>query len=297
MHIIFPKHPLEKAIDLDFQKEAAAAKRADFKTAYIDIESLEAGNIVQALRAIPQQTNTTLALYRGWMLRTQEYALLSSGLSGKNIKLLTKPEEYENAHHLPNTYDLLKHVSPKAAIVDLPAKLNTNNDFTSIHNALLVFNSKPLVIKDFVKSRKHDWENACFIREANDQQEVERVTRNFVRGQGTTFTGGLVYREWLPLEKSLAQISEAREFRAFILYGKVLCLGQRHTGVDLGEQPPINQFAGELQSIPSPFFTIDFAKVVDGPWIVIEIGDGAVSEIPESINLQEFYHRLAESLS
>jgi hypothetical protein len=293
MYTIFPKSPLAKTIDPDFQEEAQAAKNSDFTPAYIDLDLLQSGDVDAATQTITKsQTETiTKALYRGWMLRTEQYQAFSENLNEKNIHLLTQPEDYEHLHHLPNTLEIFQNASPQTIISKRPENLESANSFEKIHHDLAIFGTKPIIVKDYVKSRKWDWENACYIRAANDRQEVERVTRNFLIGQGSLFTGGLVYREWLPLEKATPS-SDVYEYRAFIFQQRIISLAPRTTE-NITDKPCLSDFHENIQRISSPFFTVDFAKVIDRNWIVLEVGDGGVSEIPKSVNVQEFYRMIA----
>jgi hypothetical protein len=47
----------------------------------------------------------------------------------------------------------------------------------------------------FVKSRKHEWTDACFIPSAADRSAVERVVNRFLELQGEELAGGLVFFE------------------------------------------------------------------------------------------------------
>jgi hypothetical protein len=44
------------------------------------------------------------------------------------------------------------------------------------------------------------------------------------------------------------------------------------------------------------FFTMDIAKVENGSWVIIELGDGQVSGLPDNADLYEFYYRLKTRL-
>src|SRR5450432_3294033 len=57
------------------------------------------------------------------------------------------------------------------------------------------FGEKPIIVKDYVKSRKHEWNEACYIPCASDRQAVERVVMGFLHLQGEDLNEGLVFRE------------------------------------------------------------------------------------------------------
>ncbi|HEY3063178.1 MAG TPA: ATP-grasp domain-containing protein [Chloroflexota bacterium] len=46
-----------------------------------------------------------------------------------------------------------------------------------------------------MKSRKHEWNEACFIPSAADRAGAERVVKRFVELQGDDLAQGLVFRE------------------------------------------------------------------------------------------------------
>jgi len=70
-----------------------------------------------------------------------------------------------------------------------------------VMDLLTIFGSAPVVLKDFVKSRKHEWEAACFIPSPAERSGVERVVHRFLELQGTDLAGGLVFREFVESEK------------------------------------------------------------------------------------------------
>nr|WP_237691075.1 ATP-grasp domain-containing protein [Paenibacillus caui] len=84
-----------------------------------------------------------------------------------------------------------------------------------------IFKNKPVIVKDYVKSRKHEWEEACYIPDASDKQRVEMVLRNFIDRQGSELNGGIEIREFVSLEhltkhpKSGMPLSN--EYRLFFL--------------------------------------------------------------------------------
>ncbi len=53
---------------------------------------------------------------------------------------------------------------------------------------------------DIVKSRKHEWDEACFIPAADDKSAVEQVVSRFVELQGDDLAGGLAFREFVELD-------------------------------------------------------------------------------------------------
>src|SRR5215213_6453612 len=95
---------------------------------------------------------------------------------------------------------------------------------------LLPFGDAPLVLKDYVKSQKHAWAEACFIPSAADRGSVERVVRRFIELQDAELTGGLVFREYVQLRQigthSRSGMPLTREYRLFFLDGTLLQLAE-----------------------------------------------------------------------
>ena len=83
------------------------------------------------------------------------------------------------------------------------------------------FGSAAVVVKDFVKSRKHEWAEACFIPSASDRAAVERVVRRFLELQGDDLSEGLVFREFADFEPlgrhPKSGMPLTKEFRLFFL--------------------------------------------------------------------------------
>lgn len=53
-------------------------------------------------------------------------------------------------------------------------------------------------MKDFVKSRKHDWHEACYVPELADGEQLASVVGRFMELQGAHLSGGLVLRSFEP---------------------------------------------------------------------------------------------------
>lgn len=73
--------------------------------------------------------------------------------------------------------------------------------------------------------------------------------------------------------------------------------GRYWDSIDYSDEHPVESFERRARAIPSRFFSMDIAKTTAGEWIVMEIGDGQVSGLPEAISPDTFYWRLAEHLA
>ena len=85
----------------------------------------------------------------------------------------------------------------------------------------------------------------------------------------------------------------SREFRLVFLDGEVLSASRYWDSGDYaGETPPIEKFTAIARTIPSRFFTMDVAKLKSGDWLIIELGDAQVAELPPDTDVPTFYAEL-----
>lgn len=155
-------------------------------------------------------------------------------------------------------------------------------------------------MKDYVKSEKHHWKNACFIPNASDTDQAFEVAKNFLKLRGPDLEGGLVFRKFMQFRKlglhPKSGMPLTEEFRAFVLDGKIICVINYWEEIDYPESPPnIAMLLPMVASIPSRFFTVDFARLENGDWMVVELGDGQVAGLPETANVRAFYRALLTS--
>ncbi len=54
------------------------------------------------------------------------------------------------------------------------------------------------MLRDFVKSAKHEWASACYIPNVQDRESAGAVARRFLEVRGDAFSGGFVVREFEP---------------------------------------------------------------------------------------------------
>lgn len=284
MLLIFPSQAFEgHKVDEDFLSEFRAAKEAGFETALYSLEE----------KRLLTRGVAGHALYRGWMMTTGEYADFFVDLKGLGVELLTTPEQYELCHHLPAWYSSLREFTP------------TSVWFTGPHYQLddlkAVFEQGPLVLKDYVKSCKHYWDEACFIPEL-EASTVDRVVAKFLELRGDYLQGGLVFRRFLSLMEAGQHPDSGMpltlELRYFVANSRVIsCENYWAQGEYRSFAPPRAEWlSGIIKKIPSPFFTLDVACDKQGRWWVIEVGDGQVSGLPSLEFAESFYSGLRSSI-
>jgi len=300
--ILFPADPLDRSkVDSAFKAEAEAARFVGCSIAFVDIdhdpldEDLEADTIGEP------------TIYRGWMLTPTRYQWLYETLWERGFRLINSPDEYRYCHELPQWYDDFKGATPSSKWFKPDPE--TGFDLPQIaRRAHCQLGSGPYVIKDFVKSRKHEWEEACFIR---DGEAIEGVTRRFLELQGDDLAGGLVYRKFVPLkqvgEHPKSGLPIYNEVRTWTFCGAPLT-SHTYWGPDEGGADiimprgliDIVDLSGKGSAkqplmdwrVKSNFFTMDLAQHEHGRWVVIELGDGQVSGLPPHADAKEFYRRL-----
>ena len=297
--VIFPSVPFgPREIDPDFETEQAAAKRAGFTTALVDHTRLMAGDVAVSVARVPERAGA--AVYRGWVLTPHQYSAMHAVLAARETRLLNSPEAYRTCHYLPESYPFIAEHTPKS--VWFPHERACELPLETVRAAIAPFGEGPLLVKDYVKSQKHDWNEACFIPSASDLPAVERVTLRFLKLQGDDLNEGLVYRAFLPLQivgtHPKSGMPLAAEFRIFWLDGQPL-LTHRYWG-DLSAfdaSLPLEELRPIAARIPSRFFTMDIAFLEGGGWTIVELGDGQVSGLPAADLALEFYRGLAKGLS
>lgn len=297
--ILFPSDPLiSRQIEPDFEAESRAAEVAGFSQGIVSLEELFSGSPERAVRRLTPADEPLDCLYRGWMLEPAVYARLHTALAGINHRLLTPPGDYTRCHEFPGGYERLADLTPRSLIFPLGQGLAAEAIVASAQASI----NGAAVVKDYVKSRKHEWLDAFFIPELADTGNAVRVVGNFIQRQGESLHGGVVIREFIPLEAVGTHPKSGMpiplEFRTFFCRGHVLTTAEywHELRYDHKVEPPAELLAEVAARIGRDFFSADLAFTRDGRWIVVEIGDGQVSQIPEKQSVMDFYHRLAACL-
>lgn len=274
MNIIFPNNPLDpREVEPDFADQAAAAEIAGFSTHLISFEALVHDNAAdRAVRRVPEGAGP--CLYRGWMLKPPAYAALTDALEARGAPFLVSPQSYAYAHHLPGWYDDFRVVT--AATV-----WTASGDLGAVRTALAGLSSGPAIVKDYVKSAKHRWHEACSIPDTRDEEAALTVVRAFMAEQGDDLNGGIVLRTFRPYpsrgneERTGMPLIEER--RVFLWRGNPLpIIGDE---ASLLHDPRLQAAIGRLCS---PFVSLDLARLADGTWEVVEVGDGQVSGLRDA---------------
>ncbi|HPF38782.1 MAG TPA: ATP-grasp domain-containing protein [Phycisphaerae bacterium] len=299
MIILFPDNPMNpREVEPDFAAEFDAARTAGFDCSLVSDAALRRSAAVTfSLGDIDPQSDDLAALYRGWMLKPKEYGGLHDQLTAVGLHPVNGPDAYRACHYLPDSYAFIRDRTPRTVFE--PCDANISRD--KIANLVKSFGAAPLIVKDYVKSQKHLWDEACFIPTAADLDNVERVTRRFLALQDDDLNEGLVYREFVRLRQigthPRSGIPLHLEFRAFFLDAQPIAMAPYWDATTYPDsRPNLDDFSAIAASIPSRFFSMDIAMTESGEWIIVELGDGQVSGLPERIDPLAFYRALANGL-
>ncbi|BCM91380.1 hypothetical protein IAD21_03252 [Abditibacteriota bacterium] len=286
--ILFPADTLERSeVERDYRLEFEGARAAGFATALFDFDGLRRGeDLDRVLWRVPESLRGEALIYRGWMLAAPDYARLFHGLEARGWKMVNDTKAYRFGHHAPENYAFWQQWMPQTAWTT--REEFEHNGFAPIYEVLKAFGSSPVIVKDWVKSQKHRWDEACFIPDASDEDEVRRVVSRFLELQGEYLTGGLVFRRFETLRGDGA--GQVFEWRSFWLDGRLLSLTPNLVRED---EPDLETVADKARECPSRFFTLDFSQKDTGEWVIIEMGDGGVSGLPSGVNIDGWYRKLA----
>lgn len=188
-------------------------------------------------------------IWRGWMLKMDEYKQLHDAVNIRGGEMLESPEEYIRNHHIVGWYDQCKRYTPDTILT------TDDNDFDALTAKL---QWPAYFVKDYVKSLTTS--RGSIAKNAKEIKEIIQLIAHF-RGE---IEGGVCLRYF---ENILAHT----ERRYFVLNKQVFSADDY-----------IPELIREIsRCIDTPFFSIDVAKNSEGNLRLIEIGDGQVSDIKE----------------
>ena len=283
----------DRSVEQHFGKEHQAALSSGFAIGLIDFNAIRRRDEIDAFQLLPASVEMEPAIYRGWMLTPEEYEFLYSSLLQRSIALITTPKQYVHCHWLPNSYSKIRDVTPRTVWVPKPYCF----DEAAIITAIQQFDGKSLIVKDYVKSQKHYWNDACFIPDSSNHDRVLRVTQRFLELQDDHLQGGLVFREFVELQSAgnhpKSGMPLALEYRSFVFSSHIISVSPYWDAEYSSEVPSMETFLPVLSQVQNPFFSCDVARRKTGEWIIVELGDGQVAGLPERCDVVEFYGNLS----
>lgn len=296
--LIYCAGPYTGLPDPNYQGEITAAVGCGFDYDLIDFEALvddrDAATAVSLLEPRARRT----AVYRGWMLSRENYAALYEALSARGLVLINDPDQYSHCHFFPNSYDVIRDHTPPSVWLPVEGAV----DFDRVYDLLNPFGDRPIIVKDYVKSEKHYWAEACFIPRASDRAAVERVVGRFLELLAGQPQGGLVFREFVEIvpigDHSQSRMPLSCEYRLVFLDGEMIYAAPYwgNKGYASHPAPPDGLFGDVARRVKSRLFTMDVALRQDGHWMIIELGDGQVFRLEDDAQLRGLYAALGARL-
>lgn len=273
MLLLVPCDPINpRRPDEHFAAETAAARAADWGIGLYDHDRVVAGSS-DAVRWPAGGTGPVLM--RGWMLSASHYAVLEEQVVTAGGTMVTSASQYKCAHELPGWYRTFRDLTPQSAWIE-------GNDPAALVAASSALPEGGAVIKDYVKSLKHRWEDACWIPNVRDIARLTRTAKTFVELRDRDLQGGLVVRAFERLE--------GPELRTWWIDGTCRMVTAHPDTPDQmpADRPSFDDASAAVLSLNCRFVTLDWAKRADGGWRVIEVGDGQVSDRPRSMDAEAF---------
>jgi len=288
MQLLFPENPLMRKLPEPlFEAEFDAAKSLGFECLLFDEDALSVGETSKALKRLPDGDGKDL-LYRGWILKEGTYRRFWNALMDRGFRLFSSSEQYAEVTYFPNYFPKIRDYSP-------PAVWTETTDTLLAWTLSRKLGDGPFVVKDHIKSAKHNWHDACFVPKGCGRESFERILENLRSEQGPCFNRGFVVKDYVPLRsrgESPREYPMCEEYRLFFWKQELLIASHYHRQPE--HYVDWSPFVSVAKRFESPFFTMDVAQTEAGHWIIVDVGAGEVSSLPPSMEPERFYRRLAE---
>ncbi|GAA4702158.1 ATP-grasp domain-containing protein [Promicromonospora umidemergens] len=279
--LLVPSDPLAPRVpDQHFMREADAARQAGMEVAVVDHDAILAGDVHAAVRRTPASDGGQIARYRGWMIPSAGYSRLDTELGTRGVRLVTDPTAYRAAHELPGWYNAFADLTP--ASVWSPWEAGRTPTSADVGALTVALGGGPGIVKDYVKSRKHEWHEACFVPDLADVAATARVLARMVELQGDDLAGGIVVRAFEQFAPDAG--GRTQEVRVWWVEGSAVLITPHPdapSGITVEVPSEVRDAVGmSVRTLGASFVTTDLALRSDGVWRVIEVGDGQVSDLP-----------------
>ncbi|MET9552437.1 ATP-grasp domain-containing protein [Streptomyces sp. NPDC006645] len=270
--------------DPEFTAEAALVRSEGARTALLDHDTLLAGDTAAAVARVGRDSGAYW--YRGWMIPAERYAALERGLRERGCALLTDAASYRRAHELPGWYETFAHLTPRSVwCARAPGEPPSAAELAGLAAPL---GDGPAVVKDYVKSRKHEWHEACHVPELTDHAALAATVERLFALQEESLTGGVVLRTY-------ENFVPGGEARVWWLDGEPLLVTAHPDTPGKTPVPELAAVRAAVRALGCRFVTTDMALRDDGVWRVVEVGDGQVSGLPSGADATELFAALAHA--
>lgn len=246
IHFLFPSDDFDpKVVDPDYADELNALAERGIRHSLFSFEDFKAGTF----KAIPDNLNGKVVIYRGWMMTPEQYQMLNDALVTKGARLLTTPKEYKSAHHMPDWYSFVREFTPTTVFAASRGEVNEWVEELAWPKYF---------VKDSVKSLTTS--RGSF---ASSADEIHEVLDLLVQYRGS-IEGAICLRK-------VESFKVETEKRYFCVNGTVWASD--------GNVPDVVELIASR--LMSPFFSIDMVENTAGELRLVEIGDGQVSSRKE----------------
>lgn len=218
------------------------------------------------------------AVYRGWMMTPKQYERFYCELYKQNIELVTTPDGYSRLHIFPEIYETIKEDTPVMLTYGLHEQIPLEKVFDVMDR---------FMVKDYVKSVKGNDFPRFFTRETS-QADFDKAMELFYKYRGRLLTGGICIKEFIDLKQ---YDGHSNEYRVYYINNEIASISRNSGQPYYTEQPP-KELLEKYKNLPSPFYTIDYAELVNGNWKILETGDGSVSGLSDFQDAEAFYRAL-----
>jgi hypothetical protein len=274
-------------VDGHFADQAATIRDLGGQVALIDHDALIAGHADAAVRRVPRDSGPWW--YRGWMIPSTRYSELDQALGQRGTALRVPPDRYRAAHELPGWYGIFASVTPESDWMPWAPRVAPGE--TDVAPLTATLGSGAAIVKDFVKSRKHEWDQACFIPDVTDIAHATAVVARMVELQDEDLNGGIVLRRFEHYREVNGHTAEAR---VWWVDGVAVMVTAHPDTPGVVRQPEVGAIAPLVAALDCSFVTTDVAERTDGMWRVVEVGDGQVSDLPAGADPAALFERLAK---
>lgn len=275
--VVFPSSFMNsKKVDEDLQQEYEAVKSVGlFDTVIFGYEKwFTEGQLVINIQPEEQR----MAIYRGWMMKPEQYERFNTLLLEKNIQLITGPEEYKLMHIFPNVYPFLIEDTAKMEIFPLHSQIDVEKLKQSFDR---------FMVKDYVKSVKGT-EFPRYFDKTITQKDFDKWMEVFYKYRGNLLTGGICIKEFLDLKR---YGGKPNEYRVFYINHEAATIS-RNSGQGIYAPLPPQELIDKYSKLNSNYYTVDYAELDDGSWRIIEAGDGSVSGLSENQDYEQYFRAL-----
>jgi len=275
--ILYPSDYFDiKSVDADYELEYnVACNMPEFDIILYNYDEFVSGG---AFKLYPNDLDGGLCIYRGWMLKPDKYEELYTKLKGIGITLINDVNEYTACHLFPNSYKEIQDFTPKT---------KWYADYNQIDWNIINSQFNRFMIKDYVKSVKGT-NFPSYFETPVDAETMNKYIDEFIHSRGSLYTNGIVIKEYVNFKKYK---KTTNEYRAFYLVGKLVTVSKNSNQPENCPFIPI-EFVKKFNGLKSNFYTVDFAELDDGSWIIIETGDGQVSGLSPNQYVFKFYDEI-----